>query len=90
MELGKRNILVVEDNSTAAKAAKFIFEMLGCHVDQADDGDKAVNLVKENQYDVICMDIGLPTVSGTTACLAIREYEAQNLLDPIPIIAVTG
>lgn len=40
----KKHILVVEDNLTAAKAAQFIFELLGCTVQHADDGDKAVKL----------------------------------------------
>jgi CheY-like chemotaxis protein len=90
MSLNKKTILVVEDNTAAAKSAKFIFELLGCQVEQVDDGDKAINMVKSHQYDGICMDIGLPTVSGTKACLAIREYEAKNHLSPVPIVAVTG
>lgn len=36
------------------------------------------------------MDIGLPTISGTEACLALREHETKNGLSPIPIVAVTG
>lgn len=90
MENAKKNILVVEDNLAAAKAAKYLFEMLGCQVECVEDGLKAVNLVKLNHYDGICMDIGLPTISGIKACLAIREYEAKNHLTTIPIVAVTG
>ncbi len=86
----KKNILVVEDNEIAAKVAKFIFELLECQVECVDDGDKAINLVREHHYDGICMDIGLPTISGVEACLAIRDYEAKNHLRPIPIVAVTG
>ena len=85
-----KNILVVEDNLAAAKAAKFIFEMLGCQVQHADDGEKVITLFKENRFDGICMDIGLPTISGTETCLAIREHEAKNHLSPIAIVAVTG
>lgn len=87
----KKHILLVEDNPMAAKAAQFIFEkILGCQVEHVDDGDKAISSVKENHYDAICMDIGLPSVSGTKACIAIRQYETQNHLSPIPIIALTG
>lgn len=88
----QKNILVVEDNTVAAKMAKIILEKLGCQVELAEDGDKAVKLfkVKENHYDGICMDIGLPTVSGIEACLAIRNYETKHHLIPIAIVAVTG
>ncbi|MFT4059338.1 MAG: response regulator [Legionella sp.] len=90
MSTAKKSILVVEDNMIAAKTAQFIFEMLGCQVELTDDGDKAINLVKKNQYNAICMDIGLPTISGAQACSIIRKYEAENQLNAVPIIAVTG
>lgn len=85
-----KSILIVEDSMPASKAAKFFFEKLGCQVECIDDGEKAVHLVKKNHYDGICMDIGLPTISGTEACLAIRDHEVKNGLSPIPIVAVTG
>ncbi|MBA2657181.1 MAG: response regulator [Tatlockia sp.] len=90
MPANKTSILIVEDNPIAAQAALRIFEMLGCQVEATDDGEKAVQLVKKNHYNGICMDIGLPTLSGSETCKAIREYEAINHLIPIPIIAVTA
>jgi CheY-like chemotaxis protein len=90
MAVSKKNILVVEDNLIAANVAKVFFEKLGCQVELVQDGDEAIKLVKTNHYDGICMDIGLPTISGTEACRAIREHEAKNHLKPIPIVAVTG
>jgi CheY-like chemotaxis protein len=85
-----KNILVVEDNFVAAKVAKMILEKLGCQVKLAEDGDNAVKLFKKNHYDGICMDIGLPIMSGVEACKAIRKYETEQHLTPIPIVAVTG
>nr|MBA3285286.1 response regulator [Nitrosopumilus sp.] len=90
MVQNKKSILVVEDNLIAAKSAKIILEMLGCQVELVEDGEKAIQLVKEKHYDGICMDIGLSTISGTEVCRAIREHEAKNHLKPIPIVAVTG
>jgi len=86
----KKHILVVEDNFIAAKAAQFLFEKLGCTVESVDDGDKAVELVKIHQFDAICMDIGLQTMSGLEACVLIRKYEEEHQVKQIPIIAVTG
>ncbi len=90
MDATKKIILVVEDNLIAAMMIKNMLEKFGCIVERVDDGDKAVALVKQKHYDGISMDIGLPTMSGVNACIAIRAYEAQNHLDPVPIIAVTS
>jgi CheY-like chemotaxis protein len=91
MSIDKKYILVVEDNLVAALAEKSIFEMLGCQVEHVDDGDKAVKLFKENHsFHGICMDIGLPTLSGVDACIAIRQYESEHHLSLTPIIAVTA
>jgi CheY-like chemotaxis protein len=86
----QKKILVVEDNPIAAKMTKKILEFLGCRVDHVADGNEAVKKVLELHYDGICMDIGLPTMSGLEACKAIRKHEAENHLTPIPIVAVTG
>jgi two-component system, OmpR family, aerobic respiration control sensor histidine kinase ArcB len=90
MSTQKKFILVVEDNAIAARSAQVIFKNLGCQTELVEDGDKAVELVQKNHYDAIYMDIGLPTVSGLQACVAIREHEAMNQLPSIPIVAVTG
>lgn len=86
----KKSILVVEDNMIAARIMKSLFESLGCLVDHVTDGTDAVQQVLENNYNAICMDIGLPTMSGVEACIAIRENENKKHLTHIPIIAVTG
>lgn len=88
--MSKKCILVVEDSPIATKMVKCLFELLGCEVDCTDDGDKAIAMALKNKYDGICMDIGLPTVSGIDACKAIRAYEVENHMKPVPIIALTA
>jgi CheY-like chemotaxis protein len=90
MSIEKKYILVVEDNPVASKIVNLHLRILGCQIDNADDGDKAIEMAIKNRYDGICMDIGLPTVSGLDACIAIRKYEAEQGLLPVPIIAVTA
>jgi CheY-like chemotaxis protein len=85
----KKYILLVEDNVVAIKIAEKMLKLLGCEVDCAVDGDEAIELAIANHYDGICMDIGLPKVSGDMASKAIRGYEAEHL-KPVPIIALTG
>lgn len=90
MSDSKKHILLVEDNLTAVKAARMIFEKYGYKVDHAPDGEQAIEMAQMNHYNAICMDIGLPTISGTEVCRAIRNFETKNHLPPVPIIAVTG
>jgi CheY-like chemotaxis protein len=90
MSTDKKYILVVEDNPIAAKMANLFLGILGCQIDNADDGDKAIEMAIKNSYDGICMDIGLPTVSGVDACIAIRKHEEEFGLSPVLIIALTS
>ena len=53
-------------------------------VDCAYDGEEAFNLAKENQYDMILLDIMLPKMDGFEVCQAIREFS------DVPIIMLTA
>ena len=86
----KKHILLVEDNKIAAKMANELLQILGCGVDEVDNGEDAIALALANNYDGICLDIGLPTISGVEVCQAIRAHEAENQIKTVPIIALTG
>jgi len=51
----------------------------------ADNGMDAIKMVKENDFDVILMDIHMPGISGIEATQKIREFNKQ-----IPILALTA
>lgn len=82
-------VLIVEDNSIAQTVAKSILLQLGCNVDIADSGKKALDLWKKGSYDLILMDIGLPDFSGYEVSHQIRLFELNNK-SRIPIIALTA
>jgi CheY-like chemotaxis protein/anti-sigma regulatory factor (Ser/Thr protein kinase) len=85
----KHQILVVEDNPIAQTVAKSILAQSGCHVDVAANGQEALNLWKQNEYDLIFMDIGLPDMDGYQVTHHIRVQEvAKNR--HTPIIALTA
>src|SRR5258708_21735570 len=90
MSNDKKHILIVEDNLTAVRAAQMLLKLEGCEVDCAKDGNEAVEMATTTIYSGIYMDIGLPIMNGIEACKKIREYEAKNNLEPVPIIAVTA
>lgn len=83
------NILVVEDNSIAQKIAQSLLKQMDCHVDLAENGHKGLELWKNNQYDLIFMDIGLPDIDGYEVTHHIRIQELTNK-NHIPIIALTA
>jgi two-component system, OmpR family, aerobic respiration control sensor histidine kinase ArcB len=91
MSTNKRRILVIEDHLISTKCARIILEkQFDCEVDDATEGKQGVGMAINNHYDCIYMNIGLPTISGIEACQLIRQYEAANNLDPVPVIAVTA
>jgi CheY-like chemotaxis protein len=96
----------VEDNEINQQVAKEILEGAGLIVSLADDGQQAVNRVKENHYDAVLMDIQMPVMDGYKATRKIREWETEvrsqktedrkgvSALSPqssaLPIIAMTA
>ncbi|TSE03911.1 response regulator [Aquimarina algiphila] len=80
-----KRILVVEDNKINQLITRKILEKNKIKCDVADNGDIAVNKVKENTFDLILMDIHMPGISGIEATKQIREFNKE-----IPIIALTA
>ena len=71
------HILLVEDNEINQQVAKEILEGAGLIVAVANNGQEAVNSVKENIYDAVLMDVQMPVMDGYTATRKIREWEKK-------------
>ncbi|MGL1894511.1 MAG: response regulator [Spirochaetaceae bacterium] len=80
-------ILLVEDNDINQLVAKEILEDKGLDVDIAQNGKIAVDMVNQNYYDLVFMDIQMPVMDGFTATNIIRRDETKSFL---PIIAMTA
>lgn len=88
---GKR-ILIVEDNDLNREIEVAILEDAGFLVEEAVDGQKAVEKVKDAKdgyYDGILMDIQMPVMDGYEATREIRKLK-NPMLARIPIIAVSA
>ncbi len=69
------SVLIVEDHEFSAIVGKNILVDAGFQVDIAIDGESAISMFKENHYDFILMDIGLPTIDGYETTREIRSHE---------------
>ncbi|WP_157686581.1 response regulator [Nonlabens sp. Hel1_33_55] len=79
-------LLIVEDNKINQLVTKKIIEGFDGTYDLADSGKAAIQMVKENTYDIILMDINMPPgMDGFEATSRIREFQPT-----IPIIALTA
>ena len=80
-----KNILVVEDNKINQMITRKILEKNKVICDVADNGTTAIEKVKNNDFDLILMDIHMPGISGIEATIEIRKFNPD-----IPIIALTA
>lgn len=83
-------ILLVEDYEGNVVVIGYILEEMGIEYDTAKTGLEAVNLWRENHYDLILMDIQMPEMDGFTATKQIRYIEDEQGLTPTPIIGMTA
>ena len=77
-------ILVVDDEVKIRAIIKEYAEFEGYEVDEAGDGMEAVAKVKENDYDIIIMDVMMPKLDGYSACKEIRKIKQ------IPVIMLSA
>jgi len=85
------NVLLVEDNLVNQKLAIAVLSKLGCNVDLAENGQIALDKVKEKEYDIVFMDCQMPVMNGYDATRSIRNLEENGTLTThIPIIAMTA
>lgn len=81
------NLLVVEDNEINRSILRETLISLGHAVVEAVDGQEAVDLARDTQFDGILMDISMPRMDGVEATKRIRAGGAcQN----VPIVGVTA
>ena len=67
-------ILAVDDEPLILKGLRFSLEQDGYIVEEALDGQSALDMIQSTQYDLILLDVMLPVVSGTDVLRQMREF----------------
>ncbi|NVJ59522.1 MAG: response regulator [Gammaproteobacteria bacterium] len=80
-------VLLVEDNEVNQLIAKQMLIKIGCQVEVAENGLKAVDKVKQEKFDLIFMDMQMPVMDGIKATKLIRKLPGN---ENVPIVAMTA
>ncbi len=81
-----KNILVIEDDKTLAKAIKLRLETAGFRVVTENQGLPALTFAAEHPLDLVILDIKLPDINGFDVCARLRKLHGPWL----PILMLTG
>ena len=76
--------MVVDDEKLIVKGIRFSLEQDGMEVECAYDGEEALNMAREKEYDIILLDLMLPKLNGLEVCQQIREFSN------VPIVMLTA
>ena len=79
-----KKVLVVDDEKLIVKGIRFSLEQDGMEVDCAYDGEEALEMVRNTEYDVVLLDVMLPKFTGFEVCQQIREFS------DVPVIMLTA
>ena len=77
-------ILVVDDEMNIRRVVKEYAEFEGHEVFEAENGMQAISMVKEDNFDLIIMDVMMPKLDGFSTCKEIKKYKT------IPVIMLSA
>ncbi|MBR6451484.1 MAG: response regulator transcription factor [Lachnospiraceae bacterium] len=77
-------VLVVDDEKLIVKGIRFSLEQDGMEVACAYDGEEALEMIRNESFDIVLLDLMLPKLSGIEVCQQVREFSK------VPIIMITA
>ncbi len=79
-----KKVLVVDDEKLIVKGIRFSLEQDGMEVDCAYDGEEALEMIQNHEYDIILLDVMLPKLTGFEVCQQLREFSS------VPVVMLTA
>ncbi|MCG8672741.1 MAG: ATP-binding protein [Pseudomonadales bacterium] len=92
LDIQGMRFLVAEDNTVNQMVIKGILKKHGAEIQLANNGQEALEKYrhKHHQFDVVLMDIEMPIMNGYESVKAIRQYEQDECLSPMPIFGLSA
>lgn len=87
---GAFSVLYVEDDVIASQVGVRMLQAVGCAVYPASSAETALQLFKDQRFDLVVSDVGLPGMSGAELAALLRHWERVNNKTPTPVIALTS
>ncbi|KAA5824135.1 response regulator [Algibacter amylolyticus] len=88
IDLSKVKILVVEDNKINQMITKKILTKMELKCDIVDNGEEAVERIRNNDYNIILMDIHMPGISGMEATKRVREFDKDLTIFALTAVTI--
>lgn len=84
-----KRVLVVDDNELNRMIAVEMLKPTGLEIDTAENGERALEMIQAQRYDMIFMDHQMPVMDGVEAVRAIRQLAGEYFRE-VPVIALTA
>ncbi len=88
IELSTVKILVVEDNKINQMITKKILNKMSLNCEVVDNGEDAVDMIKNNTYDIVLMDIHMPGISGIEATKIVRTFDKDLTIFALTAVTI--
>ena len=82
-----QTVLVVDDNKDALASIKILLEMIGLKVMAMNDGEEALEEIKNHKYDLLIFDVSMPGIDGVDLFRVVRESDGCR---DIPVMFTSG
>ncbi|WP_139257546.1 ATP-binding protein [Natronohydrobacter thiooxidans] len=89
-DLTTMRVLAADDNRTNQMILGMMLGQLGAQVTMADDGLEALDLYRQDQFDLLLLDISMPRLDGVTLLRTLREIERSEGRPHVPALAFTA
>ncbi|MBC77755.1 MAG: hypothetical protein CME64_17250 [Halobacteriovoraceae bacterium] len=83
-------VLIVDDSEGNRDLIKAYLKKYPFELSIAENGEEALALMKDKVFDIVFMDMQMPVMDGYTATKQYREWESENQVKKVPVIALTA